>query len=1081
MLKIRNNQSKAVEDPNPLMTSYGELRNLGDFAFYASEESTEAARLFRSKDFRRLLPENDKVLSALWRGLTKPPSGKLQMEEFLTAAGLKEAVKLSLDEEGASYQEITDSQGERFAVRRSAKGCVQFTVKSDSDFIILQKDTYTEDDFTGSICDVEYGLDVSKMGRTERRGVITVSSLTGELKYAVRASLKSGIRSSHSDQNRFGRDLLKSRLMYVLGRTDKSLYVLESLNLISERYEMSTGKLGLYRLYQAYLEELRGNRKDALAILREFREERFTEEEYEERAAWLYLSGLLGIRKETAKETAEEIRDLYLRHDDSYLMMKLLFLTNPDIGHYPGRKRVFERRLYEGGCRSPLLYAEVLKDLQDADELLDELTPLNLQVLSFATRYGLMNRVLTLRTAYLSDHVKHYSPLLFRVLSKAYSTWPLDGILEAMIRLLMKGDPADTRNFRWYERAVKRNIRVIRLYEYYIETMPQGRNDILPASVRKYFLYNSTLSEAGTARVYANIVRHREEDPDTFEAYRERVENFAYSGLRKGIVTADHAILYQELIGHIPDDASANTYAHAAFAEKITVGDDRFRTVVVLHDELSEESKTRLVKGEACIFRYNNKAQIFFENAQGQRVSARGRSWISEELMNRRQALQKLKKSEITDEGLLLIRAEEAKKKKDARSRGLFLRLIEDQRFTEEYRLDTARCLLEMWSEDSIPPLFAGGEPEKRTEFFFRADPGLTIRALAEEGLYQRAFELIQTYGSEGVPKELMVRIAGRLADDAGESEDEELTAFAMGIVRSGISEERILKYLVRHFKGSMDDMRLLRREAAAFYVDTWLLDDRILMRLVSGGQDIPESTEILKSYVKRGGRRGLIRSFLKMKARKLCAEEEETDPFLVTMYMEAEEEGDDTDLAMKLVLLRALSSKESLNTYETEIAEKLMEECASEDIFLPFMKKLPHKITARWRISDKTFITVKADEKDSVTVRYHFLKNGISGPVKSESMKHVFGGLFVRGFTLLYGEELYYQAEIRHDGTETVQDEQHISSDSEWERGTDGFKRLNRMLKAREEGESECLKEELKDYMRSRYVAEALFPAGSF
>ena len=214
MLKISNNQSKTVEDPNPLMTSYGELRNLGDFAFYASEESTEAARLFRSRDFKRLLPENDKVLSALWKGLTKPPSGKLQMEEFLTAAGLKEAVRLSLDEEGASYQGISDSQGERFAVRRSTKGCVLFTVKSDSDFIILQKTTYTEDDFTGSICDVEYGLDVSKMGRTERRGVITVSSLSGELKYSVRASLKSGMRKSgNSAQNRFGRNLLKSRLM----------------------------------------------------------------------------------------------------------------------------------------------------------------------------------------------------------------------------------------------------------------------------------------------------------------------------------------------------------------------------------------------------------------------------------------------------------------------------------------------------------------------------------------------------------------------------------------------------------------------------------------------------------------------------------------------------------------------------------------------------------------------------------------------------------------------------------------------------------------------------------------------------
>lgn len=85
----------------------------------------------------------------------------------------------------------------------------------------------------------------------------------------------------------------------------------------------------------------------------------------------------------------------------------------------------------------------------------------------------------------------------------------------------MKGQPTKNEIFPLVQLAVEADIRITRLYEYYIETMPQGFQSVLPQVIRMYFVYNNTLSSRKRASVYANVIRNKGVDRTTYQNYRK--------------------------------------------------------------------------------------------------------------------------------------------------------------------------------------------------------------------------------------------------------------------------------------------------------------------------------------------------------------------------------------------------------------------------------------------------------------------------------------------------------------------------------------------------------------------------------
>ena len=102
--------------------------------------------------------------------------------------------------------------------------------------------------------------------------------------------------------------------------------------------------------------------------------------------------------------------------------------------------------------------------------------------------------------------------------------------------------------FRWYSLAVEHEIRITRLYEYYIETLEGSSSQELPQPVRMYFVYNNTLGERKKAFLYASVIRHKEQDRTSYLNYGKAMTKFAMDSLKKGRMNEDYAVLYQEFL-----------------------------------------------------------------------------------------------------------------------------------------------------------------------------------------------------------------------------------------------------------------------------------------------------------------------------------------------------------------------------------------------------------------------------------------------------------------------------------------------------------------------------------------------------
>ena len=132
-----------------------------------------------------------------------------------------------------------------------------------------------------------------------------------------------------------------------------------------------------------------------------------------------------------------------------------------------------------------------------------------------------------MRIAYLARHEKEFRNSVYRLLCDAYEVYPGKDALEAVCKMIMLGQPGRKEYFKWYALAVEQDIRITRLYEFYIETMSRNYQEMLPKAVRLYFSYNNTLSNSRKAFIYARVIHNKEQDPDTYRLYLDAMRDFA--------------------------------------------------------------------------------------------------------------------------------------------------------------------------------------------------------------------------------------------------------------------------------------------------------------------------------------------------------------------------------------------------------------------------------------------------------------------------------------------------------------------------------------------------------------------------
>lgn len=1057
-----------------IRSSVGEVKDVSTFRDIARNDFREAYRLFTDKNFSMLMKESKAKELAMYSGLSRQPVTYQHLEEFLVGIGVKEAVSLSLKNQSKDFYDIRESIRESFAIQRSGWGHLRLDIETRGDFLEVEKRVVTDEDFIGSYYQVEYVIHKEKLGRGRQFGEIIVRSPYEELIYQITASKEPKTRVKVSIMEKQQKlSLMRDFLEYSCGKMEFKTWAGSSHFVLNQLQEAGC-VFPEYRMYEAYLLYLEGNREEACVILRSFQDMTFSRDNLELAGLYLYLCTLTGLYSDKT-QAFRRIQNFYMQKEDSFLLLGILLKGDQELMKSPSKAVFMMEELFEKGCRSPFLYLEAWNYISKDMSLLHRLSRFWAQVFLFAGENGLLKEELVMRLAYLSGYEKIYSTSLYRALTMGYEAFPSDDTLEAICRYIMLGNPRRTCYFQWFSLAVEHGLRITRLYEYYVETMDTSYQRELPKPLLMYFNYNNTtLGDSRKAFVYASIISNKERELQTYEEYKINMEAFARSKMAEGRMNENYAVLYQEFLGKPDSLSQAEAIAGKMFTCRLYCDDKKIRHVIVRHNQMQKEESYPCVQGVSYPRIYTDDAVILFQDDKQRRYAATV-DYNIKKLFDEKELLDSVMKAGAKEPGILLHYCENTSINRE--NLEIFQMLVQSEAFSEKYKKVVRNKILDYYwghvhGEDLDDQL-------KKIDFreYAQVDRTKLLEILISRGLFSQAYAIVEEFGCEGLEMASLLKLTSRMLVRCEMAEDEELLALASTVYRNGKYDEVILCYLMKYRFGPIDELFAVWDSARGFEMDTYDLEERILGLLMFTSDYRKDGERILESYVKQSGKERIIGAYLTQISYGTFVKEYPVTAFVKEKLEYACEHKWPVNFVCRLALLKSLSKEKNLKNRQMEITKKILDECVKKSMVFSFFKRLPAAVLSPYQLDDKTFVEYHAAPGAKVTL-FYALDTGLDTEMeyKSEPLHNMYEGIFTKSFTLFYGESLHYYFLVEDGAESTVTSERVLTMNKVEDMPVSKYQMLNQILCARRLDKEKEVIRQMKKYLRQEQYVKEMF-----
>ena len=558
--------------------------------------------------------------------------------------------------------------------------------------------------------------------------------------------------------------------------------------------------------------------------------------------------------------------------------------------------------------------------------LLHRLSRFWAQVFLFAGREGLLTEELSMRFSYLSGYEKNFNRSMYQAMTLIYDSFPSDDTLEAICRYIMLGNPRKSEYFQWYSLAVEQGLRLTRLYEYYVETMDTSYSRELPKPLLMYFTYNSnSLGDAKKAFIYASIIGNKEREPQTYETYRERMEAFARQKLAENRMNENYAVLYQEFLSEPKELRQAEAIAKKMFTCRLYCDDKKIRQVIVRHNQLKKEEIYPCIQGIAYPRIYTEDAVILFQDEKQRRYVSTV-DYNVKKLFDERGMIKTVLGLGCREAGVLLHYCEGSVP--DADSIAMFRNLVQLDEFSDEYKKESRRKVLDYYADHMHGENL--DDYLKKLEFreYALVDRPKLLETLIARGLFSQAMGIVEEFGYEGIEMGSLLKLTSRMMIRSDLAEDEELTALASTVYRSGKYDEVILQYLMKYRFGPVDELLQIWKSAKGFEMDTYELEERILNLLMFTSDYRKEGEKVLEDYVKQSGKERITGAYLTMMAYGIFVKEFAMSDFIRRELEYAYDKKWPVNFVCRLALFQAVSREKKLSGKYGELQKELLEKC---------------------------------------------------------------------------------------------------------------------------------------------------------
>lgn len=1063
-------EAKQGEEQNLLE----EVRDMETFKKTAKEDFAEAYHLFKEPAFAAVMENADEKQKALYAGLSAAPVTYQNLEEFLIGLGEKEPVSVSLKTTANEFYGLRESIQESFDIHKTGWGHLRLEIESTADFLEPERHVITEEDFIGSSCRINYVIHTEKLKKGNQLGEIIVKSPYQELVYHVTASRGARVRIDlNTEEKRRKASLVRDYIDYCEEKTDFKTWAAKSHRTL-ERLHESGNEYPEYRLFEAYLAYLEDDQAHAKEILKNYQSKEFTRDELEEAGVFLYLCTLVGLYRDKG-QALQKLQNFFRQKSDSFQLLWILLQVDPTYQKSPSMALFMMEELYEKGCTSPILYLEAWNWISRDISNLHRLSPFWMQVFHYAGRKGFLTEELVMRLAYLSGYEKKFYGCLYKALAAGYEKFPSDDVLEAICKYVMKGDPRKPAYFRWFSLAVQHGLRITRLYEYYMETMDISYRRQLPKPLLMYFAYNdNSLGDSRKAYVYASVITYKDNEPQTYENYKDTMKHFAQRKAADGQIDENYAVLYQEFLLEPKQKEDADKIAGKLFTNRLYCDDPKIREVIVCHSQLADQEIYPCVQGVAYPRVYTEDAVLLFRDDR-QRCYASTVHYNIKKLMNECDALEGILKCGVEDTGVLLHYCESHEL--NGENLEYFQKLAEAEECTEEYRNSVRKQILDFYAShvngEDLDSYLSRLDYRK----YIKADRKVLLEVLISRRMFRQAMSLVEEFGYEGIELGSLLKLTSRMILKSDMAEDDELLALASEVYREGKYDEVILHYLMLYRFGPVGELISIWKSARGFEMDTYDLEERILELLIFTADYRKEGEAVLESYVNQSGRERLIGAYLTQVAYGIFVKEYTMSPFIRSRLEYAYTNNWPLNQICRLALLQEISKEKNPKPEYVGMEQKILEECARDNLVFGFFRRLPPELLSPYQLDDKTFVECHAHPGARVTL-FYALDTGLGKELeyKCEPLREVYEGIFGRTFTLFYGENLHYYFRIdREHSTRTTAERVLNMKKIEGISGSK-YQLLNQMLSDRRLDKKKEVKEGLKNYLRQEQYVKEMF-----
>ena len=607
-----------IEKPY-VMTTYGKVQSTDDFRKLAIKDFSEAGRLFRSREFYEILKYENERTFCLYDNMRRWSLGEQAMEEFLVGIKQKECIFLTLPGEGMLFEDIHESTKGIISLMKNTWGYMPVHIETEGRFLKVNRTEFTTEDFVGNSFELDYYVRPEHLHGGRNYGCIKFATPYETLVYEIEVLQNQDYDENHHVPELLCAQILKEYVGHMGGRIELDDWVESATEKMSALRKLD-GQNEMYQLCQANVYIIGNKMEEAKWILENYNYNRFAiGKDPITNCYYLYLTALIRSNSAHTERVLDEIGKTYMRHQDSWLLLYMLLHLDSRYRNPYKKLEVLEQQ-FEFGICEVLFYLEAYLCYQEKPILLKKLGKFEIQVLNFASKYRLMTKELALYVANFASQQKAYSEPLFRILERIYKMYGETMILNTICTLLIKGNKTQKRYFVWYQRAVEAELKIAKLYEYYMITLDMDSvRGALPKSIFLYFMHGNSLDYKKAAFLYANLLTYEAGGEDMYLSYREQIDAFAWEQLTKRHITEHLRVIYKRFCKEEEMDAERmEAMRDICYAYSITTKVPNMNCVLVIEKDGTVRQRVPYEEEDTTIiFLYDKESRIVWESVEG--------------------------------------------------------------------------------------------------------------------------------------------------------------------------------------------------------------------------------------------------------------------------------------------------------------------------------------------------------------------------------------------------------------------------------------------------------------------------------